>query len=336
MRKVRLGRTGLMVSKTSFGALPIQRVSFDEASRLLNHAYENGINLFDTANAYSDSEEKIGYALSHVRDKIIISTKSYINDGLEAVKKNLGESLRRMKTDYIDIYQLHNPAALPSDDIYEFLLRAKEAGKIRYIGITNHRPSIAIEAVKSGLFDTLQFPFCILSGDKEREIVELCEKEDVGFLAMKAMSGGLITNTRAAFAFLDTFKNVVPLYGVQRMEELEEWLSYEKDPPAFDDEVVAAIEKQREELGADFCRGCAYCMPCPQGIEIWNSARISLLIGRAPYQDFMSDEWRAKMDLIENCTNCRKCASQCPFGLDTPALLKRELERYNELYKKLR
>lgn len=324
-----------MVSKTSFGALPIQRVSFDEASRLLNHAYESGVNFFDTANAYSDSEEKIGYALSHVRDKIIIATKTGTNS-LDFVKKNLDESLRRMKTDYIDIYQLHNPATLPSDDIYEFLLRAKEAGKIRHIGITNHRPSIAIEAVKSGLFETLQFPFCILSGDKEREIVELCAKEDVGFLAMKAMSGGLITNTRAAFAFLDTFPNVVPLYGVQRMSELEEWLSYEENPPAFDDEIIAGIEKQREELGADFCRGCAYCMPCPQGIEIWNAARISLLIGRAPYQDFMTDEWRGKMNLIENCTNCRKCASQCPFGLDTPMLLKRELERYNELYKKLR
>ena len=149
MRKVRLGRTNLMVSKTSFGALPIQRVSFDEASRLLNHAYESGINLFDTANAYSDSEEKIGYALSHVRDKIIISTKSYIEGGLKAVSENLDKSLRRMKTDYIDIYQLHNPAALPNDDIYEFLLKAKEAGKIRFISITNHRPSVAIEAVKS-------------------------------------------------------------------------------------------------------------------------------------------------------------------------------------------
>lgn len=335
MRKVRLGKTGLMVSKTSFGALPIQRVSFDEASRLLNHAYESGVNFFDTANAYSDSEEKIGYALSHVRDKIIIATKTGTNS-LDFVKRNLDESLRRMKTDYIDIYQIHNPATLPDDDIYEFLLRAKEAGKIRHIGITNHRPSVAIEAVKSGRFETLQFPFCILSGDKEREIVELCAKEDVGFLAMKAMSGGLITNTRAAFAFLDTFPNVVPLYGVQRMSELEEWLSYEENPPAFDDEIKEGIEKQREELGADFCRGCAYCMPCPQGIEIWNSARISLLIGRAPYQDFMTDEWREKMNLIENCTNCRKCASQCPFGLDTPMLLKRELERYNELYKKLR
>ena len=274
-----------MVTKTSFGALPIQRVSFDEAARLLRRAYDAGVNYFDTANAYTDSEEKIGYALADVRDKIIISTKTSMED-LDTVRRNLDLSLRRMKTDYIDIYQLHNPAELPSDEIYDFLLQAKKAGKIRHIGITNHRPGVARAAIESGLFETLQFPFCLLSGETETELVCLCAERDIGFIAMKAISGGLISNARAAFAFLDRYPNVVPIYGVQRMEELEEWLALEQNPPEDNAEIETAIAQQRRDLGGDFCRGCGYCMPCPAGIEIWTAARISFLIGRAPYENY--------------------------------------------------
>ncbi|MEG2571193.1 MAG: aldo/keto reductase, partial [Clostridia bacterium] len=156
MRKVSLGATGLMVTKTSFGALPIQRVSFDEAARLLRCAYDAGINFFDTANFYTDSEEKIGYALSDVRDKIIIATKSSMGSIAE-IRANLELSLSHMKTDYIDIFQLHNPKTLPSDEIYEYLLSEKRAGRIRHIGFTNHRIDLAREAVLSGRFETLQF-----------------------------------------------------------------------------------------------------------------------------------------------------------------------------------
>lgn len=334
MRKVRLGRTGLMVTKTSFGALPIQRIPESESTKILRRAYEAGINFFDTAQFYTDSEAKIGAALSDVRDKIVIATKS-ATDSAEFVQKNLENSLRMMKTDYIDIYQLHNPAELPNDDIWEVLLRAKEQGKIRHIGITNHRDKLAMEAIKTGLFDTLQFPFCILSGESERELVRECESRDIGFIAMKAMSGGLITSARAAFAFLDQFPTVVPIYGVQKMKELEEFIALEENPPVLNDELRALIEAQKEGLSGDFCRGCGYCMPCPVGIEINQAARMSLMIGRAPYQQFVGKEWRKKMDLIKDCVGCGHCKAHCPYGLDTPNLLKRELERYDELYAKL-
>ncbi|MBE6915123.1 MAG: aldo/keto reductase [Ruminococcaceae bacterium] len=334
MRKVRLGRTDLWVTKTSFGALPIQRIPESESTKILRRAYEAGINFFDTAQFYTDSEAKIGAALSDVRDKIVIATKS-ATDSAEFVQKNLENSLRMMKTDYIDIYQLHNPATLPNDDVWEVLIRAKEQGKIRYIGMTNHRIKIAWEAIESGLFDTLQFPFCLLSGEPEREIVSECEKRDIGFIAMKAMSGGLINNASAAVAFLNQYPTVVPIYGIQKMEELEEFLLLEEHPPVLDDTMKAEIERQKEGLSGDFCRGCGYCMPCPVGIEINQAARMSLMLGRAPYQGFVTKEWREKMDLIQNCIECGQCKAKCPYGLDTPNLLKRELERYDKLYAQL-
>ena len=324
-----------MVTKTAFGALPIQRISFEEAAKLLRRAYEAGINFFDTANFYTDSEAKIGNALSDVRENIVIATKS-ATDSKEFLLKNLDNSLKMLKTDYIDLFQFHNPAQLPDDNLYGAVLREKEKGKIRHIGMTNHRLQLAREAVRSGQYETLQFPFNMLSGEEERELVEECARLDVGFIAMKAMSGGLITSGRAAFAFLDQYPTVVPIYGVQKPEELEEFLALEADPPELDDALRAEIEEQKKGLSGDFCRSCGYCMPCPVGIDIWQCARISLLIGRAPYEQYLSDEWRGKMNLIESCIGCGHCKSHCPYGLDTPALLKRELGRYNELYAKLK
>lgn len=334
MKKIRLGKTGLMVTKTSFGALPIQRISFDKSAEILKKAYDSGINFFDTANAYSDSEEKIGYALSDVRRNIIIATKTALLP-VDEMKKNLELSLERMKTDYIDIYQLHNPERVPmrGEAEYEFLEDAKRQGIIRHISLTNHRLDNAHRAVESGLYDTLQYPFSVLATDKDLELVEKCKDLDVGFIAMKAMSGGLIRHPNATFTFLQQFENVVPIYGIQRMEELEEWLRYDENPPEYDDAMRTLISKEREELSGDFCRSCGYCMPCPAGIQIPTSARISFLMGRSPYKNFLTKEWRKNMDLIEKCKNCGYCRAHCPFGLDTPALLKRELERYNKFYR---
>ncbi len=335
MRKIRLGRTNIEVSEVGFGALPIQRIPLEKARDLLLLAYESGVNFFDTANAYTDSELKIGKSLSHVRDKIVIATKSTTED-VETVRKHLENSLRTLNTDYIDIFQLHNPKKLPDEEMQEFLLRAKESGKIRFIGFTNHSALLANKALDLNFFDTLQFPFSLLAGEKEVELVKRAEREDVGFIAMKAMAGGLITDPEATYTYISQFPNVLPIYGVQRREELCEFLGYAAAPPEYNDDMKRRVEKQRRELSGDFCRGCGYCQPCPEEIEIWQCARMSLLIGRAPYQPFISDEWRREMDKIKNCRNCGLCASRCPYGLDTPALLRRELERYDKLYEELR
>ncbi len=335
MQKTRLGRTDLMVTRSSFGALPIQRISFDEARKILLKAYNGGINFYDTARMYTDSEEKLGYAFSDIRKDIIIATKSVATDR-KTLLEHLETSLKNMKTDYVDILQLHNPGVLPDpedpESSYAGMLEAKKKGMVRFIGITNHRIKTAVEAVESGLYDTMQFPLSSLSSDIDLELVEVCRKKDVGLIAMKAMSGGLITNAASTFAFLRQFDNVVPIWGIQREAELDEFLELEKNPPALNDELWEVIKRDRTELAGNFCRGCGYCMPCPAGIEIPTQARISLLIRRAPYQPFMSDEFKEKMELINKCIECGQCKNHCPYSIDTPNLLKVQLQDYNEFY----
>lgn len=331
MQKVTLGKTGLIVSKNGFGALPIQRISKKEAVYLLQKAFYNGINYFDTARYYTDSEEKIGAAFSYTRDKIIISTKT----GASTAKTfwtELEQSLTNLKTDYIDIYQFHNPSFCPKPDdnsgLYEAMLEAKKQGKIRFIGITNHRLSVAKEAIESELYDTMQFPFSYLNTDNDLHIVELCKEKNMGFIAMKALSGGLITNSAIAYAYLAQFENVVPIWGIQREKELDEFLTYNDNPPVLTKEMNFKIESDRKELSGDFCRGCGYCMPCPAGIEINNCARMSLLVRRAPQSIYLSKEWQEKMKKIETCLHCNKCMSKCPYGLNTPQLLAKNYEDY--------
>ena len=331
MQTVTLGKTGLVVSKNGFGALPTQRIAKKDAVYLLQKAFYNRINYFDTARGYSDSEEKLGAAFAYTRDKIIISTKTPAKTA-EDFWKDLHQSLENLQTDYIDIYQFHNPAFCPKPGdetgLYEAMLKAKEQGKIRFIGITNHRLAVAKEAIASKLYDTMQFPFCYLAADADLEIVESCKKEHMGFIAMKALSGGLITNSAMAYAYLAQFDHVAPIWGVQRETELDEFLSYNENPPALTDIMKEQIERDRKELAGNFCRGCGYCMPCPAGIEINNCARMSLFIRRAPQAGFLTKDWQDKMKKIEDCLQCDECIRKCPYGLKTPELLRKNYEDY--------
>ncbi len=330
MDMVRLGRTGLMVTKNGFGALPVQRVGMEEACRILRKAYDGGINYFDTARAYTDSEEKLGVALHDVRKNIIISTKT-MSTTVEGFWEQLHTSLRLLQTDYIDIYQFHNLSFCPKPGdgtgLYEAMLEAKAKGMIRFIGITNHRLAVAEEAVKSGLYDTLQFPFSYLASEKEEALVRLCEAHDVGFICMKALAGGLITRSDVAYAYLAQYP-VAPIWGIQKESELDEFLSYQDNPPTLTEERMAYIAAERKELVGEFCRGCGYCMPCPVGIEINTCARMSLLLRRSPTAGHLSEHGQAMMKKIEDCLQCGKCKEKCPYGLDTPTLLRKNYEDY--------
>ncbi|MCL2050428.1 MAG: aldo/keto reductase [Lachnospiraceae bacterium] len=332
--KITLGRTNINTNFIGFGALPIQRVTTEYAGMLLKKAYDAGVTFFDTARAYTDSEAKIGLALNNVRGNIYLATKTTAGTG-EELTAQLETSLSLLKTDYIDLYQLHNPQAVPrpgdGTGLYEAALKAKAEGKIRHIGITNHRLQIAEEAVLSGLYDTLQFPFSYLASEAEVKLVNLCREKKIGFIAMKALAGGLITRADAAYAYLAQFENVLPIWGVQREKELDEFIGFMSDPPVLSAEISALIEKDRAQLAGNFCRGCAYCMPCPVGIQINNCARMSQLIRRSPSAFWVSEEGQKMMDMIEKCVGCNSCIEKCPYSLNTPLLLKQNLDDYKNI-----
>lgn len=331
MDLVKLGNTGFTVNKNGFGALPIQRISKDEAARLLRKAYDNGITYFDTARFYTDSEEKIGYAMADIREKIIIATKTGATTA-EGFWKDLETSLGLLKTDYIDLYQFHNPSFCPKpgdgSGLYEAMLEAKKQGKVRHIGITNHRLNVAKEAIESGLYETLQFPFSYLASDKDLEVVNLCKEVGMGFICMKALSGGLITDSATAYAYLNQFDHVLPIWGVQREAELDEFISYQKEAPVMTDERREKIRKDKEMLSGDFCRGCGYCLPCPAEIYIPDCARMSLYLRRAPLSVYLGDEYKEKMAKVKDCLHCGQCKKKCPYGLDTPTLLEKNYEDF--------
>lgn len=335
MRNLTLGSTGITVPQNGFGALPVQRRTLDEAVAILRRAYEGGMTYFDTARAYTDSETKLGAAFEGMRDKIFIATKTQGRTG-EKVKEDLETSLRELRTDYIDIYQLHmvDKVYAPGDGtgVYEALLEAKEAGKIRHIGVTAHKIGVAEDCVRSGLYETMQFPFSYLAGEREIELVRMCKEHNMGFIAMKGMAGGLITDSKVAMAFLEDHPDVLPIWGVQHMEELEEWLSYMDKTPALDEEMRAVIEKDKAELAGDFCRGCGYCLEtCPAGIAINNCARMSLMIRRSPSAGWLGEKWQNEMKKIENCIDCHQCTRHCPYELDTPKLLRDNYEDYKKV-----
>ena len=331
MAMIQLGKTGLRVEKNGFGCLPIQRISQKDAAYLLHKAVDGGMNYFDTARNYSDSEEKMGYAFAGMRDKVILATKSHAKTGAE-MKEHLETSLRNLRTDCIDVYQFHNPAFCPrpggEDGLYDAALEAQAQGKIRFISITNHRLAVAQEAIDSGLYATLQFPYSYLSGKQEQTLVDNCVKAGMGFIAMKGMAGGVIRNGYAAAAFMAQQPHVVPIWGVQHEWELDQFLSCVKQAIPMTQEYQDIIAHDRKELSGDFCRSCGYCMPCPVGIQILNCARMSLLLRRMPPQDWLTPEWQAEMEKIKDCLHCGQCKSRCPYGLDTPRLLEENYKDY--------
>lgn len=334
MKNITLGSTGITVPQNAFGALPVQRIPKNDAVHILRRAYDGGMRFFDTARAYTDSEEKLGAAFENMRDKIFIASKTQAVTP-DKFWKDLETSLAALKTGYLDIYQFHcaDRCYAPGDGtgMYEAMLEAKKKGMIRHIGITAHKIGVAEECAKSGLYETLQYPFSYLASDKELELVSLCREKNVGFIAMKALAGGLIRNSRAAMAYMTQFGNVLPIWGIQRESELDEWLALMENDAVMDEETAAFIENERKELCGDFCRGCGYCMPCPQGIMINQCARISLMLRRAPMEGWLSETMQEEMRRTENCIGCGACIKKCPYELNTPELLKKNYEDYKKI-----
>ena len=333
MKTITLGKTGIRTPQNAFGALPIQRISRQEAVRLLRMAHDGGMTFFDTARAYTDSEEKVGEAFDGIRDRVFIASKTMAVTP-EGFWDQLHTTLKNLRTDYLDLYQFHcvKQCFAPGDGtgMYEAMAEAKRQGKVRHIGITAHKLGIAEDIVKSGLYETLQFPFSYLATDRDIALVRACREADMGFIAMKGLSGGLLNNARACMAFMSQF-DVLPIWGVQREEELKQWLAFFHEDGGMTPELQAFIDRDRKELLGDFCRGCGYCAPCAVGIQINQCARMSQMIRRSPSASWLSPDWQAEMMKIENCLDCGACKKRCPYELDIPRLLKKNLEDYKNI-----
>ena len=335
MKNVTLGSTGIVVPQNCFGALPIQRVhDMDQAVKILRRAYDGGMRFFDTARAYSDSEKKLGTAFAGMRDKIYIATKTHAKD-VEGFWKDLETSLELLGTDYIDIYQFHNAQQVyaPGDGtgMYEAMLEAKAQGKIRHIGVTTHSQKVCGDIIKSGLYETVQYPFSYLASEEDIALVKAAEAANMGFIGMKSLSGGLLTNAQVCFAFTSQFPNLAPIWGIQTEEELEQWLSFFDNAPEFTEDMKAIVEKDKKELAGSFCRSCNYCAPCTVGIQIFQCARMSQMVRRSRSEAWTNEYWRAEMAKIEDCVECGVCMTRCPYGLNIPQLLKANLADYKKI-----
>lgn len=340
MRKILLGKTGIEATCQAFGALPIQRTEEAEAIRILQRAYDGGINFFDTARAYSNSEEKLGKAFSpSMRANIHIATKS-MGRTKDALLEDIQTSLKLLNTDYVDILQTHNIKENPNPEeengVYEGLIEAQKRGYCKFIGITSHRLDIAKEAVATGLYDTVQFPISYLSSQEDLDLIALAKEQNMGILAMKALAGGLIASAKGAAAFMNENPTLLPLWGIQHMTELEEFLSYGENPPTMTGDVAEIVAKDKEELSGNFCRACGYCMPCTVAPELQMNMAVRMYynLRRMPVQASLTPHWQQQMLLIEKCVDCGACKSRCPYGLDCPTIMRANLADYREVAKK--
>jgi len=335
MRHRLLGKTGLKVSEVGFGCIPIIRLTMSEAILVLRRAQERGITLFDTANVYLDSEEKIGRAFQGLRPHVVLATKSIKRDRL-GLEGDLEQSLRLLKTDYLDLFQLHQvsqeedfQALTAKDGALEAALRAREAGKIRHLGITSHNLEMARKLVATGLFSTIQFPFNFIETAAATELHPLAREHHLGLLAMKPFCGGLVDNGRVALKYLRQFPDVIPLPGCDSVARVDEVIDLYATDNVVTPEDLAVMEVYREELGDKFCRRCEYCQPCPQGVMITSTMLYGIVARRMGPEKAAG--FAAKfMEAARACIECGECADRCPYGLPIPETIKAHLALYDQ------
>jgi predicted aldo/keto reductase-like oxidoreductase len=335
MKYIDFGKTGMKVSEIGFGGIPIIRLPKEEAVKVLRHSLDRGITFYDTANAYKDSEEKMGVAFRGIRDQVIIATKTLRRDA-ESATEQLENSLRMMKTDYIDLYQLHQVAreeefqaiTAPGGSL-EAVLRAKEAGKVRHIGVTSHSLQMAIKLVKTGLFSSIQFPFNFIESDASKELFPLALEQDMGILVMKPFAGGVIDNADIAFKYLRQYPDAIPIPGYDSEEKVDQIVSIYERENQVNEQDLATFDDYRQKLGKAFCRRCEYCMPCPNGVRITMAMGYPIFVSRMGPK-VATEFARIPMDSVVNCTECGECLPKCPYELPIPEVLKRNYALYKK------
>lgn len=336
MKKIRLGKTNLVVSELGFGGIPIQRLSTEEAVRVVQRSLDLGVTFIDTANGYTTSEERIGKAIAGRRDQVVLATKSGARDPA-LFRQHLELSFQRLMVNHIDLLQFHNvstqehlDAIVAPGGLLAIAQEAQAAGRIGHIGVTSHNLDMACHLVASGHFETMMFPFCLVTPEPADRLIPLCRAHDVGFIAMKPMGGGLLDNAAIAFKFLRRYPDILPLVGIQACEEIEEIVNVVHGPAAMTDVEQAEVERLQRELSVRFCRGCDYCQPCPQHIGISTVLRLRSHARRFPIERFFGDWGKKLVTQAETCAKCADCETRCPYNLPIRDLLKENVAWYHE------
>jgi len=328
MEKVRLGRSGLMVTRVGFGAIPIQRLSDTDAVEVIRQCLDMGINFIDTANGYTTSEERIGKAITGRKRKgLILATKSLDRTG-EGVSKHLQLSLKRLSTDYIDLYQLHNvsdassvKAIFAADGPLAVVEKAKKSGLVRHIGVSCHAIDIAKELIKSDKFETIMFPFNFMTPEPGEELLPLTRERDMGFIAMKPLAGGVLENVTLAFKYLFKFPDVVAIPGIEKAAEMAQILGILAGDRKLTRADKSEMKRLRAELGTRFCRRCDYCQPCTEGIQISFVMQMPNLLKRLPPETLFAGRMTGELEKAASCSQCGECEKRCPFNLPIPDMI---------------
>jgi predicted aldo/keto reductase-like oxidoreductase len=339
MRQVRFGKTGLMVSEIAFGGIPIQRIPAEEAVKVVRGAISLGVNFIDTANGYTDSEEKIGLAIKDMpRESLVLASKSTARDK-KGFLEHVELSLRRLGTDYIDIYQLHNvssdseyDAVFAEGGAFEGLMEAVSAGKVRFPAFTSHSVATALKLMRTGRFCSVQLPFNFVDEEALAEAIPLAKELDMGFIAMKPFGGGMFADAGLTLRHLMQYDDIVPDPGIERLSEIEEIVRIVEARQPLSAKDSEEIARLRETFGETWCHRCNYCQPCPQKIDISSALNVSSFMKRMPFKGVVAFAGE-KMKAAASCTECRACVARCPYKLDIPVLIKQKLSAWEKYLK---
>jgi predicted aldo/keto reductase-like oxidoreductase len=339
VKTTRLGKTGLQVSRVGFGGIPIQRLTEAEAVRVVQRCIDLGVTFLDTATGYTTSEERIGKAISATpgrREQLVLATKTPARDRATAAE-HLEQSLKRLNVETVDLWQFHNVSTFEALDqvlapggALEAAHQALEAGKVRHIGISSHSMDVALRAVTLGCFETIQFPFNFVTSEPADRLLPLARKHDLGFIAMKPLGGGLLSDANLCIKYLLQFDGVVPDPGVQAVEEIEEIVTVVAGSWELTAGEWQAIERIRSEVGTRFCRRCGYCEPCPEGVRISMIMNLPSFWKRMPAARLATGSFAEAVECARNCIECGECEDKCPYHLPIRAMIAEHIEFYEK------
>lgn len=335
MEYVTLGKTGLKVSRMGLGGIPIQRIDAEGTKVLLHKLAEQGVNYIDTARGYTVSEEYLGYALEGIRDKFVIATKSMARTK-ESMAADIEKSLHNLRTDYIDLYQIHNPSmeqldqVLGADGALEALQEAKAAGKIGHIGLTAHSTEVFQRALELDWVETIMFPYNIVESQGE-ELIAQCKEKNIGFIDMKPLAGGAIENGTLAMRYICANKNVtIVIPGMAEEKEIEENINACLDSAPLSEQEMKEIEEVREQLGTNFCRRCNYCAPCSVGISIPNVFLFAGYLNRYGLGGWAKERYSSLAVKASACIECGACETRCPYHLPIREMMKECAQQFEK------